>query len=126
MPARRGINEYHLEFINKKSYSIFQDKRLLGINNTYFQIDNLLFTQRFSKEFGFPDPILQIKKQRTQLNYLMKKNDLKEISIITLIIISHPSTIITTAPDKQEVYEMFIHSVALPSKLDTGYKPIFF
>ncbi|QGQ46765.1 hypothetical protein [Metabacillus sediminilitoris] len=56
----------------------------------------------------------------------MKKNDLKEISIVTFIIISHPSTIITTAPDKQEVYEMVIHSAALPSKLDTGYKPIFF
>lgn len=64
---------------------------------------------KINKEFGFPDPILQIKKQRTQLNYLMKKNDLKEISIITII--SHPST--KTAPDNQEVYEMVIHSATL-------------
>lgn len=53
----------------------------------------------------------------------MKKNDLKEISIILLATLL---LLLKTAPDNQEVYEMVIHSDALPSKLDTGYKPIFY
>lgn len=39
--------DYHLEFINKKTHYVFQDMRLPGIEDTHFQIDNLLLTQSY-------------------------------------------------------------------------------
>jgi hypothetical protein len=129
-------NDYHLEFINKKTHYIFQDMRLPGIEDTHFQIDNLLLTQSYyiilevknikgtllfdkkfkqliqivdNKEIGLTDPVLQVNKQRSQLEYWIKKNKFEEIPILTLIIISHSSTIIKSTPDYKEVYEIVVH-----------------
>jgi Nuclease-related domain len=136
--------DYHLEFINNKTNLILQDLRLPGITDTHFQIDNLLLTQSYclilevknikgtlffdkrfnqliqkvgDKEIGFPDPILQINKQRSQLKYWLKKNKLKLLPILTLIIISHPSTIIKSNSDHNEVENVVIHSAALHTKI---------
>lgn len=64
-------------------------------------------------------PILQVNRQKSQLQYFLQKHNLPNVPVIPLVIISYPSTIIKATPDHKDVSQVVIHSGALPSKLET-------
>ncbi|WP_209121434.1 nuclease-related domain-containing protein [Alkalihalobacillus sp. BA299] len=130
--------DFHLSFL-PHDYLILHDLRILDSEQRYFQIDtliispafciilevknisgSLIFDQTFhqlirqssDREEGFPDPLLQVKRQQTQLEGWLKKNKLPQIPIFSFIVISNPSTIIKGGPK-----DTVIHSAALPYKI---------
>jgi len=139
--------EYYLSLIDNKTNRILHDIRLQGINNCYFQIDYLIVSQKYciimevkhikgtlyfdrkfnqllriddsSKETGFPDPILQVNRQKSQLQYFLRKHNLSNVPVIPLVIISYPSTIIKATTDHKDVSQVVKHSGVLPSKLES-------
>ena len=135
--------DYQLSLLGG-DYQIFQDVRLPYKENTYFQLDFLLVTDRFlliievkniagtlffdqsfhqlirtmdEKEEGFADPVLQVKKHKQQLQTWIKNNKLPPIPIETLIVISNPSSIIKTTPQHKEIYRLVTHAANLPAKI---------
>ncbi|MGG1572204.1 nuclease-related domain-containing protein [Fictibacillus sp. NRS-1165] len=112
--------DYPLGFLPEKEYSIFHDLRLPD-GNRHFQLDTLILSQRFAlilevkniagtlifdvnfkqliritkeKEEAFADPILQAELQKIQLQTWFSKNKLTQLPIETLVVISHPKTVI--------------------------------
>lgn len=117
--------DYPLSFLAEKNFFIFHDLRLYD-NKHYFQIDTLLLSQKFvliievknitgtlyfdpvfnqlirtkeGKERAFPDPILQVNRQESQLKNWFSQNRLPEIPIQTLIVFSNPQSVIRTSPE---------------------------
>lgn len=80
------------------------------------KFNQLLRIDDSSKETGFPDPILQVNRQKSQLQYFLRKHNLPNVPVIPLVIISYPSTIIKVTPDHKDVSQVVIHSGALPYK----------
>lgn len=138
--------DYHLAFLPDKKYLILHDLRIPENENRYFQIDTLVLCERFflilevknisgtlffdqsfhqlirkinDKEDGFPDPVLQVRRQQLQLELWLSKHRFPSMPIVSLIIISNPSTIIKTAPQQGQILQEVIHAAALPSKIKT-------
>ncbi|HDR6309107.1 TPA: NERD domain-containing protein [Bacillus cereus] len=134
--------EYPLSFLPETEYSILHDIRLFDQKH-YFQIDTLIvssyfllfleikniigtliFDAKFNQlirvadgtlEEGFPDPLLQLKRQELQLRRWLQLHGLYNIPIESLVVISSPRTIIKASD------EMFsskiIHSANLPYRI---------
>ena len=132
--------DYPLSFLEEDFY-IFHDLRLFD-GSHYFQIDTLILckgfililevkniqgTLFFDTDFNqlirtksdmteaFPDPLLQVERQHSQLFKWLNNYKLSKIPIETLIVISSPRTILQTAPNNHPLYEKVIHSAKLPS-----------
>ncbi|MFZ3590238.1 nuclease-related domain-containing protein [Bacillus sp. DJP31] len=135
--------DFHLSFLPEEKYLILHNMRLFDGKN-YFQIDTLLLTTSFIQileiknlkgilifdpefnqlirildgiEEGFPDPILQVERQTTQLKYWLVSQNLPSIPIESLVVISNPSSIIKAASKPHLVSKKVIHSGKLPLKL---------
>ncbi|MGG1575053.1 nuclease-related domain-containing protein [Fictibacillus sp. NRS-1165] len=137
--------DYHLKFLHKKNCHILHDLRLKD-GDYFFQIDTLIlspsyililevknisgtlvfdpnFTQLIrvsgEKEEGFPDPILQVERQGTQLQEWLSNHKLPKVPIERLVIISNPNTVIKNTLLKLDpaTAKHVIHSANLPSKI---------
>ncbi|PGZ10226.1 nuclease [Bacillus cereus] len=134
--------DYPLSFISEKEYSVLHDVRLSNYDQ-YFQIDTiilstkfllfleikniagtLLFDAKFNQLIriaeghseGFPDPVLQIKRQEIQLKEWLSLHGFSSIlPIESLVVISSPRTIIKSSDDN--LLHTIIHSANLPYKI---------
>ncbi|WP_242216676.1 nuclease-related domain-containing protein [Bacillus cereus group sp. BfR-BA-01380] len=133
--------DYPLSFLPEKEYSILHDIRLFDQDH-YFQIDTIIISSRFllfleiknivgtllfdskfnqliriseEKSEGFPDPILQIKRQEIQLRKWLNLHGFSNLPIESLVVISTPRTIIKTLDDT--LLHTIIHSANLPHKI---------
>ncbi|MGG0153142.1 nuclease-related domain-containing protein [Bacillus mycoides] len=134
--------EYPLSFLSETEYSILHDIRLFDQKH-YFQIDTLIvsscfllfleiknilgtliFDAKFNQlirmadgisEEGFPDPILQMKRQEMQLRKWLSLHDIYNIPIESLVVISSPRTIIKTSDEI--LSGKIIHGANLPSRI---------
>ncbi|MBO9130041.1 nuclease-related domain-containing protein [Bacillus sp. 165] len=136
--------DYHLDFLPPKRYFIFHDLRLLNPPH-FFQLDTLILSPCFlliievknitgtlyfdstfhqltrtmnGKEEGFPSPLLQVKRQLSQLNEWLQTNKFPAVPIETLVVISSPSTIIKASHHLPTV----IHRDSLVSKIESFEK----
>ncbi|MCC5803479.1 NERD domain-containing protein [Rossellomorea vietnamensis] len=133
--------DYQLGYLPHKDYYIFYDIRL-EVNGRYFQIDTLILTNYFililevknvagsvnfdtvfnqfvqtknGVEYAYPDPILQLNRQETQLNEWLKKNSFPPIPIHGLVVISNPQTVISA--NNAALNKKVIHAASLPIKI---------
>ncbi|MFD3446492.1 nuclease-related domain-containing protein [Microbacteriaceae bacterium 4G12] len=133
--------DYPLSFLPEKEYSILHDIRLFNQDH-YFQIDTIIISSRFllfleiknivgtllfdskfnqliriseEKSEGFPNPILQIKRQEIQLRKWLNLHGSSNLPIESLVVISTPRTIIKTSDDT--LLNTIIHSANLPNKI---------
>ena len=136
--------DFPLTFLEPKSYFIFHDLRLQD-QSRFFQLDTLLISKKFAliievknmagslyfdphfnqlirtiegKETAFPDPIMQVSRQESQLTNWFLKNSFPSLPILSLIVISNPQTIIRTAPENHKLHYKVIHRDALPAKIN--------
>ncbi|MEB1806924.1 MAG: NERD domain-containing protein, partial [Bacillaceae bacterium] len=130
--------DYYLSFLPQE-YLILHDLRLPDSEKRYFQIDTLILSPKFfiilevknisgtlifdqtfhqlirqtsEKEEGFPDPILQVKRQQAQFQSWLTQHKFPRVPIIKFIVISNPATII-----KQGPVDIVIHAASIPQKL---------
>ncbi|MED3573719.1 nuclease-related domain-containing protein [Cytobacillus praedii] len=135
--------DFYLGFLDPKAYFIFHDLRLKD-DSRYFQIDTLIVTKSYlliievkniagtihfdplfnqlirikdGKEMAFPDPLMQVKRQKLQLKKWYTNNGLREIPIYSLVVISNPQTVIRTTPENRLLSQKVIRCEALPSKI---------
>ncbi|MBM7659990.1 hypothetical protein JOC85_000757 [Bacillus mesophilus] len=142
--GEESIN-YELSLLQGKNEYIFQDLRLPN-GEHYFQIDALLLhpnfiltievkniggTIYFDKKFNqmirilndqeevFPNPILQIKRQRTHLKEFLNSHKIEDIPIESLIVFSNPYTLLKSSPEytPQELSNI-IQRAELPFKIE--------
>ncbi|EMJ6443159.1 nuclease-related domain-containing protein [Bacillus cereus] len=134
--------EYPLSFLPEAEYHILHDIRLFDQKH-YFQIDTLIVSSYFllfleikniigtlifdanfnqliriadgTTEEGFPDPLLQLKRQEMQLRKWLNLHDLHNIPIESLVVISSPRTIIKTSDEI--LSSKIIHSANLPNRI---------
>ncbi|WP_246940097.1 nuclease-related domain-containing protein [Bacillus pinisoli] len=139
------VLDYHLSYLPEKEYVILHGLRFFdGIG--FFQIDvlilskyyflilevknikgTLLFDPEFNqlirieqeKEEAFPDPLLQVDRQKRLLkNFLSAHINITDIPIYTLVVISNPSTIIKATTAKKQILQRVIHSAKLHLKIE--------
>lgn len=136
--------DYYLNFLPESMFYILHDLRLPYKDVYRFQMDTLLISPYLfinlevkniqgslyfdtdfhqlirtldEKETGFKDPILQAALHRKQLELWLKKNHFPPIPIISLIIISNPSSIIK-APVKTSLHNV-LHAAAIPDRVSS-------
>lgn len=132
--------DYHLTFIEEFEHLILHNIRLLNSQKYYFQIDTLILTPYFilnletknisgtlffdqdfhqlirtldEKEEAFPDPILQIQRQESQLKSWLAKNKVPQIPITSKVVISNPLSIIKTQSHYAKVVKEKVIHLAL-------------
>ncbi|QOR67800.1 NERD domain-containing protein [Cytobacillus suaedae] len=140
--------DYHLKLISIKNSHILRGIRLRHFEDLYFQMDTLILTKRFilnldaknmsgtlffdrdfdqlirtshdGKVEAFLDPILQVKRQELQLKSWLKRNKYPPIPIISLVLITNPSSIIKADPQHiKSVQKVVIHSANFPFILES-------
>ncbi|MFD2210018.1 nuclease-related domain-containing protein [Virgibacillus halophilus] len=136
--------DYYLNFISNKSYRIFHGLRIPWKNDLYFQMDTLIITPYFipilevknlsgklyfnqlaqqlirtknDVEEGFPYPMTQVNRQAQQLEMYLKQSGFPPIPIIPLVIISRPSTIISTDQPNAAFHDKVMHAENFPERL---------
>lgn len=137
--------DYYLSFLPDKRYFILHDLRLAH-QSRHFQLDVLLLTPCFlliievknysgtvffdskfrqlirtldnGKEEVFPDPVVQVNKQKIELNTWLKSPIYNHVPIETLALFSHPRVNIKASPDYVEILEKVIKSDGLLEKID--------
>ncbi|MDV2684478.1 nuclease-related domain-containing protein [Alkalihalophilus lindianensis] len=135
--------DYHLSFLPHKEYVIFHDLRLQS-GDYYFQIDTLILTPNyillievkhlfgtltFEPEFQqlvrstadaedvFPDPIIQVKRQASQLKELLKDHKFPDIPIETIVVITNSLSRITTSQTTDYLRRYIIRDTVLVSRI---------
>ena len=96
--------------------------------SSFLEIKNIIGTLIFDANFnqliriadgtteeGFPDPLLQLKRQEMQLRKWLNLHDLHNIPIESLVVISSPRTIIKTSDEI--LSSKIIHSANLPNRI---------
>lgn len=137
--------DFPLSFLPKENHFILHDIRLRHQDH-FFQMDTLLLTKRYcllievkniagtlyfdpdfnqlirtknGEETAFPDPLLQIYRQKTQLSQWITGKRLPAIPIIPLVVASNPQAVIRTSPhNTKNVSRIVVRSDFLPSKID--------
>ncbi|MCT8140132.1 NERD domain-containing protein [Anaerobacillus sp. CMMVII] len=117
---------YQLSLLPEKSYYILRGIRLKD-GNHFFQIDNLLISQKFflnlevktiagtlqfdernhqlirtldTKRDGFSDPLTQAYFQEMHLKNWLKQNGYTDLTILSLVVSANPSSILETTSKK--------------------------
>ncbi|MGY4689020.1 nuclease-related domain-containing protein [Salibacterium sp. K-3] len=141
--------EYHLNFLPSQDCYVFHDLRLPGERNTYFQIDTLLITPHFllileikniagtlyfdpsfqqmirtldDKEEAFPDPLLQLRRQQSQLQNWLTRHKLPQAPVPGLVVISNASALLKTDPAYRDMYHSVIRPPSLPYSFESLQK----
>lgn len=137
--------DYYLTLLHDKNYHILNDLRIPHLQKHFFQLDTLILSTRFilhlevknisgtlyfdpelhqlirtleGEEMAFPDPFVQIRRQQEQFKSWLFKNKFPFIPLISLIVISNPSTIIRSAPESRSRLQKVVHAAALPEKIE--------
>lgn len=141
--------EFYLSNLPFENSLLLHDIRLFVDDENYIQMDSLILTPNFfmilevknisgklifdptfhqlirhkdGKEEVFPDPLLQINRQkRLFLNWLNQKR-YPQIPIEPFIVISNPSTIISSTIPNHEITHRVHHAAFLPEKMETMKK----
>ncbi|MBB6453980.1 ribosomal protein L37AE/L43A [Salirhabdus euzebyi] len=127
--------DYYLSFL-PSNYHILHDVRLQNQGH-YFQMDTIIATPSFIlileiKNFAgtiyfdhifnqlirtiegveerFPDPLLQVNRQRNQLMKWLLANNYPAIPIETAVVISNPNTIIKASTNNPQFTSKIVHS----------------
>ncbi|WP_026583948.1 nuclease-related domain-containing protein [Bacillus sp. J33] len=135
--------DFPLSFLPQKKYYIMHDLRLSDSQH-FFQIDTLVVSKNyvlilevkniagtlfFDQEFhqliriknghekAFPDPLIQVQRQETQLKKWLSLIRIPELPIHSLVIISNPGSIIKTAPRHKNLHQKVIHREFLPERI---------
>ncbi|MDY0394174.1 nuclease-related domain-containing protein [Virgibacillus halophilus] len=137
--------DYYLNFISNKSYRIFHGLRIPWKNDLYFQMDTLIITPYFipilevknlsgklyfnqlaqqlirtknDVEEGFPYPMTQVNRQAQQLEMYLKQSGFPpHTNHPPLVIISRPSTIISTDQPNAAFHDKVMHAENFPERL---------
>ncbi|WP_165763813.1 nuclease-related domain-containing protein [Halalkalibacter urbisdiaboli] len=143
--------DYYLDLLPEKKYAILHNVRLPH-KNSFFQMDTLLLSPSLililevknmmgtlffdpvfhqlirtkdEQEEGFPDPFLQIQRQKEQLKTWLTKQKIPRVPIEALIVISNSNSVIRTAETNQSISKTLIRKEFLPFKiaqLETEYR----
>ncbi|MGM0875176.1 MAG: nuclease-related domain-containing protein [Bacillota bacterium] len=136
--------DYQLTHLPEKDFFIFNDLRLEETNR-YFQIDSLILTRCYiiqleikniagtlyfdscfhqlirhldGKETVFQDPITQSLRHEEQIKKWLAKNQLPNIPVISLVVISNRNTLIRTSPHETgRLGNMVVTGNYLPMKI---------
>lgn len=135
--------DYILSYLPPKEYLILQDIRLLHTPH-FFQIDILIISPRYllilevknysgqiyfddqfhqiiqtknGREKAFPDPISQVNVQKSHLSAWLSKNNVIDVPIEFLIVITNPYTIMRASPSYKDIFQKAIHKEQLLSKI---------
>lgn len=135
--------DYPLSFLSDKKYSLLHDVRLPD-ESRFFQMDSVLICNEFililevkniagklyfdpvfnqlirtidGEEKALSDPLTQVKRHEEQFQRWLHRNKLPSIPILSIVVISNPSTIITTSPENRNLNKKVIHRDVLPSKI---------
>ncbi|PFR23799.1 nuclease [Bacillus cereus] len=135
--------DYPLSFLPNREYNILHDIRLFAQDH-YFQIDTLIISSHFilfpeiknimgtllfdtefhqliriseQKSEGFPDPLLQVKRQEMQLQTWLHSHGFSNLPIESLVVISTPRTIVKTSCHNQELPQKITHSANIRNKI---------
>ncbi|WP_057912055.1 NERD domain-containing protein [Peribacillus muralis] len=135
--------DFPLSFLEPKSHFIFHDLRLQD-QSRFFQMDTLIVTKKFALiievknitgmiyfdhhfnqlirtkdgvESAFPDPLIQVSRQESQLQNWFLEYGFPALPILSLIVISNPQTIIRTSPENRRLHDKVIHRDALSAKI---------
>lgn len=132
--------DYYLSFLPDQDYFIFHDLRLphkyhffqidiLILSSSFFLVleaknisGSLLFDHAFHQlirttngiEEVFPDPILQIERQVSQLVTWLEQNECPFVLVESLVVITNPSALIKSTPHDR--MQAVIRSTNLPAK----------
>ncbi|MGM8364797.1 nuclease-related domain-containing protein [Virgibacillus sp. W0181] len=139
--------DYKLSLYPNNDLYLFYGLRLKHSEH-YFQIDTLILTPSFiciveiknlkgtviydslqkqliqqvdGKEIGFSDPVLQAETQKWNLNNWLQQFDIN-LPIETIVVSSHPSSIIKHVHNNPSYYNKFIHFDNLPTQLNERKK----
>lgn len=138
--------DYHLQFFHDKHYLILHGLRIPIGENDFFQIDTLILSPRYilvlevknisgtlyfdqtfhqlirilnKEEEAFPDPILQVKRQKMKLKQWLQQYKFPDIPIVPFVVISNPSSIIKTDPQHiSSVSQIVIRASILQTKAE--------
>lgn len=136
---------FFLSFL-PKDILILHGIRLQDCEGRYFQIDKLLLTpsciiilevknmagtlyfqdipeqliQKVMNELekAYPCPILQVERQRSQLQTVLEKLQVPELPIYYYVVISHPNTVIKISPTFLQARKVVIQSSAIPTRIN--------
>ncbi|RSK51740.1 nuclease-related domain-containing protein [Bacillus canaveralius] len=135
--------DFPLSFLPEENYFILHDLRLHDQQH-YFQIDTLVLTHTFllilevknitgtlvfdqvfhqlirkvdEKEEVFPDPLIQIFRQESQLKKWLENHRLPDIPIASLVVVSNPYSFIRTTPENINPQQKIVHRDFLPQKI---------
>ncbi|MCM3489806.1 NERD domain-containing protein [Alkalihalophilus marmarensis] len=136
--------DYHLSFLPPKEYLILHDLRLQN-GEYFFQIDTLILTPTyiliievkhlfgtlsFEPEFQqlvritpdtedtFPDPIIQVQKQASQLRQFIKKHKLPDIPVETLVVITNSQSRISLSDSTTYTRKHVIRDTVLVKRIE--------
>ncbi|MED1601698.1 NERD domain-containing protein [Alkalihalophilus marmarensis] len=136
--------DYHLSFLPPKEYIILHDLRLQR-GDYFFQIDTLILTPTyiliievkhlygtlsFEPEFQqlvrttpdaedtFPDPIIQVQKQASQLRQFLKNHKLPDIPVETLVVITNSQSRITLSDSTTYTRKHVIRDTVLVKRIE--------
>ncbi len=138
--------DYYLHDLDDNSYLIFHDLRLPRDKdkNYYFQIDCLILHTSFAvllevKNFSgdlyfdhhfdqmkrtkngvdetFPDPVSQVQQQKIYLESWLKRNQLPEIPLYSLVVLTNPKSFITLSPHYGKKAVHIIRTKSLANKV---------
>jgi hypothetical protein len=146
--------DYPLSLIPDHKFIILHNIRL-RIDDHYFQIDTLLLYQNFivilevkniagtiffdqdfhqliqtfdGVEKALPDPFIQTSRHEQQLAKWLAYNHFPDVPILSLVLISNPSTLIRSTPNHRLAQHKVIHRDYLPKKLlllEEQYRRVF-
>lgn len=136
--------DYNLSYLSENEYLILQDIRLSN-PPYFFQIDFLIVNLHYllilesknysgqiyfdddfnqiiqtknGEEKALPDPIPQVKLQKSHLHTWLDKHNIRDIPIELFVVITNPYTIIRASPSYKEVFEKVIHKELLIQKIN--------
>lgn len=144
--------DYFFSDLPKSQYYLFHDLRLPVGENKFAQFDTVLLSKSFlliievknivgtiifdrafsqlirikdGQEEAFPDPILQLNRQKKMMRSILKTKEMFHLPIETIIVMTNPATLLKSTGNTNEVGQIVIRSTNLLHKIEhfeTKYK----
>lgn len=137
---------YFLREITNKEVTVLHDIRLPAGDYSFFQLDKLVMSQRFclilevknysghllfkgdtrqlirtvdGKEEVFPDPILQMRRQKKHLIDWLSLQGIYNVPVFTSLVVSNSSARIDISPPNKNYLNQIIHASEISEKIDS-------
>ncbi|MFC7371869.1 nuclease-related domain-containing protein [Fictibacillus iocasae] len=134
---------YDFQFLKQNHYSVLEDLRLENENGDFFQIDCLLLSPSYllileaknmsgsilfdqhtrhiihnknGLERSYSDPLLQVQRQRIQLEKWLKQQKFPFVPVITQVVISNSDTRYDATSNHHFVYQNVTSRLNLPNR----------